>query len=283
MRIETVDNNISADDESVPAHVPNYDLKSVASAVQKYMLFEIHDGKDDTSNRSSVMTSVFLRIYSNIFCNSQKSDIYENQMYVRQNNVSVDQWTVKSSLNFTFENSYIVDVSGCLNKAFVTTNQTIKVRWLNINIAHYGHLEELQPKKCSVFLNRYNRRYCLVFRPLLNKSKTTYYLFRDVFYQESDRIMTSPLRKTWIEALELCRTVGDFLPFFRSREELEELLMLIRLSPYLPTIDGIFIGLFFNTRKVRMYTFLGLKLTNTEGEIKSIPIVRYGGGPLSLL
>ena len=89
--------------------------------------------------------------------------------------------------------------------------------------------------------------------------------------------MTSPLRKTWIEALELCRTVGGgggFLPFFRSREELEELLMLI---------DGIFIGLFLNTRKVRMYTFSGLKLTNTEDEIKSIPIVRYGGGPLSLL
>ena len=149
------------------------------------MLFEIHDDKDDTSNRSSVMTSVFLRIYSNIFCNSQKSDIYENQMYVRQNNVSVDQWTVKSSLNFTFENSYIVDVSGCLNKVFVTTNQTIKVRWLNINIAHYGHLEELQPKKCSVFLKKYIRGYCLVFRSLLNKSKMTYYLFRDVFFIRS--------------------------------------------------------------------------------------------------
>ena len=148
VRMETVDNNISADEESVPAHVPNYDLKSAASAVQKYMLFEIHDDKDDTSNRSSVMTNVFLRIYSNIFCNSQKSDIYENQMYVQQNNVSVDQWTVKSSLNFTFENNYIVHVSGCLNKVFVTTNQTIKVRWLNINSAHYGHLEELQPKKC---------------------------------------------------------------------------------------------------------------------------------------
>ena len=221
------------------------------------MLFEIHDDKDDTSNRSSVMTSVFLKIYSNIFCNSRKSDIYENQMYVRLNNVSVDQWTVKSSLNFTFENNYIVDVSGCLNKVFVTTNQTIKVRWLNINTADYGHLEELQPKECSVFLNRYTRRYCLVFRPLVNKSKITYYLFRDVFYQESDRIMTSPLRKTWIEALELCRTVGGFLPFFRSKEELEQLLMLIRLSPYLSTIDGIFIGLFFNTRKVRYIIFLG--------------------------
>ncbi len=48
---------------------------------------------------------------------------------------------------------------------------------------------------------------------------------------------------SWIGASNLCAGTGGSLPIFRSREELRNLLKLIKLSPYLPPLNSLFVGL----------------------------------------
>ena len=53
-------------------------------------------------------------------------------------------------------------------------------------------------------------------------------------------------RKTWIHASELCRSAGGTLPILRSKEELDELITLLKVGKGLAAVELIFIGLAFN-------------------------------------
>ena len=55
---------------------------------------------------------------------------------------------------------------------------------------------------------------------------------------------------TWKEAADLCKIFGGFLPWFDSRDSLHALLSLFRLSADFPVVEGIYIGLRFNTSEV---------------------------------
>ena len=57
----------------------------------------------------------------------------------------------------------------------------------------------------------------------------------------SDRFLSS-----WTQASELCKKAGAYLPYFTNREDLEELLAMLKLSQDMPPIEAIFIGLRFN-------------------------------------
>ena len=48
---------------------------------------------------------------------------------------------------------------------------------------------------------------------------------------------------SWQETSQLCREIGGFLPFFRSRDDLQEMLTLLKLSEDIPPLEAIFIGL----------------------------------------
>ena len=53
-------------------------------------------------------------------------------------------------------------------------------------------------------------------------------------------------RKTWEHASELCRSAGGTLPILRSKEELDELITLLKVGKGLAAVEFIFIGLAFN-------------------------------------
>ena len=55
---------------------------------------------------------------------------------------------------------------------------------------------------------------------------------------------------TWEEASSLCRLLGGHLPWFGSRESLNEILALLKLSQDIPTVEAIYIGLQFHQNKV---------------------------------
>ncbi len=50
---------------------------------------------------------------------------------------------------------------------------------------------------------------------------------------------------SWEEASDLCTAAGGFLPSFRSKEELTELLAAFKLSPFMPRTNALLIGLKF--------------------------------------
>ena len=56
-----------------------------------------------------------------------------------------------------------------------------------------------------------------------------YYIFNDT--------------RSWEGASQLCRETAGFLPYFTSREELAELVAMIKLSEDIPVIEAIYIGL----------------------------------------
>ena len=49
--------------------------------------------------------------------------------------------------------------------------------------------------------------------------------------------------RSWNDASTICRSVEGQLPLFRSKEEMNELMSLIKFSLYTPGLKAIFIGL----------------------------------------
>ena len=56
----------------------------------------------------------------------------------------------------------------------------------------------------------------------------------------------SSTKKSWMEASTLCRHAGGTLPVIRSKDELEELISLLKFGNGLPPIAFIFLGLQMN-------------------------------------
>ena len=49
--------------------------------------------------------------------------------------------------------------------------------------------------------------------------------------------------KSWNVAEKICSTLGGSLPYFTSREDLHDLINILKYTSYIPPMEGIFIGL----------------------------------------
>ena len=76
-----------------------------------------------------------------------------------------------------------------------------------------------------------------------------YTMFEFYFYQRGARDYWNPCwkpsttRKSWVEASFLCKMYGATLPILRSKDELDELITLLKHQTSIPPIDVLFIGL----------------------------------------
>ena len=52
---------------------------------------------------------------------------------------------------------------------------------------------------------------------------------------------------SWNEAAQLCKDTGGYLPYFTSRNELEQLIALMKFSKDIFPVEAIYIGLNLNT------------------------------------
>ena len=50
------------------------------------------------------------------------------------------------------------------------------------------------------------------------------------------------LLKSWNDAHKLCQSEGASLPILRSEQEMQELLASLKLSPYIPVMEGLFLS-----------------------------------------
>ena len=89
--------------------------------------------------------------------------------------------------------------------------------------------------------------FCLNYSNSINAFpfKTHYYI---AFYFHDERLKPEPvpwrkrIDKSWFQAAELCRSAGGTLPIIRSKDELNELINLIKCSKGLPPIELVYIG-----------------------------------------
>ena len=49
--------------------------------------------------------------------------------------------------------------------------------------------------------------------------------------------------RTWWEADNMCKSINGHLPMLRNRDELNELIALMKLSKFLPPVEFLYIGL----------------------------------------
>ena len=57
--------------------------------------------------------------------------------------------------------------------------------------------------------------------------------------------------KTWNQARNICTNIGANLPRFTSRDQLDGLLALLKLSDHVPLVEAMYIGLMYNSSEVR--------------------------------
>ena len=57
-------------------------------------------------------------------------------------------------------------------------------------------------------------------------------------------------KKSWNDASQLCKKIGGYLPYFTSRQDLEELFGVLMLSQDIPSIAYMYIGLKYNSNQV---------------------------------
>ena len=120
------------------------------------------------------------------------------------------------------------DVSLC-NKDLLPT--TIYTYCLNYTSAQKSYI---------FFWNiyRYHKKY-----EFYNMYSQLAYIQKTSDRRDHDMTNKKQVAKSWIEASDLCKSIGGFLPIIRNRDELDELITFIRSSEDMPPVEALYIGL----------------------------------------
>ena len=139
----------------------------------------------------------------------------------------------------------------------ITSEDKLEAFWINNRNSRYTDLNLLSVKKS----------YCLVSfkdQKLCNYSSYTedgyfmnkyYYLFENPYIKMTGGIVAKVYHKlwSWKEANHLCRDIGGHLPYFLSREELEELVDFLKNSPHILPYESLYTGMTINSKQKVKY------------------------------
>ena len=119
----------------------------------------------------------------------------------------------------------------------------LNIYWVLDNYADYDYFLKEDPEKCN---DHFVFSYPLCFNysnvgP--TKSEHYYVFFWNVYrlYDRKDRRRKA--LKSWLEANKLCTSINGYLPILRNKDELNELIALLRLSKLIPPVEYLYIGL----------------------------------------
>ena len=171
------------------------------------------------------------------------------------------------AITITLAQPIIDEISGKLN-----------IMWLHDNYKKYAkNSNSLWTESRKGYTNV--EKYSLEYKSCVNVSFINYshyfILYSNEFgYSGFDRLENPSGYISWREASELCRDIGGYLPYFTSREELDELLALLKLSPDIHPIEALYIGLTTNplvTRFARCHRLLYVSFYVTQKVTAVIP------------
>ena len=164
----------------------------------------------------------------------------------------------KTYVSLPGANMYLNKVE--LNKAIPGT-VPLTIVWINDNYNRYQHFTGSTFQKCSLTNKILNQMYCeKYFFPTKDAVEREYFLIRNYhhnFYHPKKFNFNAWSKKiNWEDASYLCGLLGGYLPWFESKDSLNELLSLIKLSNVIPTVEAIYIGLKFQENEVSEVFFL---------------------------
>lgn len=138
----------------------------------------------------------------------------------------------------------------------------VQITWLKDNYEDYVHIQKYDEnynmqekyfKRCNIkhmsleYFNEKKYSFCYNFSSSSDgEIARNYYVFFRQFYSVYGYDKIFPHNISWHEASKICEDVGGYLPILRSKKELEELLAMVKLSPFVPPVKGVFIGLAYN-------------------------------------
>ena len=118
------------------------------------------------------------------------------------------------------------------------TNMSMTVKWMLRQKTYVLNFDPV-PIKCKIFFN-YQSELCIRF---FIEKHTYYFVIGNISnYQK--------VTKSWNQAAKLCHKIGWYLPFFTSKDKLDEFISLLRYSPHVPPIEAIYVGVKNNVSKV---------------------------------
>ena len=138
----------------------------------------------------------------------------------------------------------------CTNDVNNTVNIPVKTVWIHDNYKKFSYYVNTRRRKC-IDVNYTSLYYseCLSFRSSNgshSRLNTKRYILFNMYLVHGKLLQYfrhhSPAY-SWEESSQLCREAGGILPFFTSRDDLQELLTLLKFSEDIPPLEAIFIGL----------------------------------------
>ena len=122
----------------------------------------------------------------------------------------------------------------------IPRTEPLTVVWMKDNYIRHKTFLELNSEKCFIKDKTW----------LCKKIKVNESAHYREYYVITQRIKFNYKLKSWEQAANICQLVGGHLPWFESRDSLDELMALFKLSRHFPTIEAIYIGLKHNTTEV---------------------------------
>lgn len=217
-----------------------------------------------TSTSMRMRISSLVMPYSSYFYerydSSSSRRIYE---FFQESHMSLDLTT-----EMEFKDNFIIPliVQGTvdnINLSFVKMQEEnhhiwrnrLEITWLENIFWQWQAYMTKQPSDGSseydVFTNPHFQYYLNFSCTLLNQ--TTYYLFvrepKNYKYDTSGRrYLPGYYLKSWNKASGLCSSFSASLPIILSRQELGQIQALIKLSPFIPPLESMFVGIKLNVR-----------------------------------
>ena len=123
---------------------------------------------------------------------------------------------------------------------------TLMAVWIHDNYQKYATLSDLKGEMCNVLsfdlclnFSLINVNYILLGRQISFYEIGANILWHNPTKQQKENIEGI----SWKQASRFCKDIGGHLPVFTSRDELDELLALIKLSQYVPPLIKIYVDL----------------------------------------
>ncbi len=152
--------------------------------------------------------------------------------------------------------SHVLSLQGILYFFSVRSNisNNLNLYWLQNSQKSDPKSFAAFPKKCQQAMHKQHICYCLCFS-ILNNTKHYLYLRGNIFFFSKKHHLKNFMLerkklsvqmdkielKSWVEASEICKSLGAQLPIFRSRDDFNEFTSLIKMSPFIPPVEAVFI------------------------------------------
>ena len=143
----------------------------------------------------------------------------------------------------------------------IPRSEPLTIVWINDNYNRYKHFMQSHLQRCSWDKNISKNFTChKLFISKEDEDHREYYLMGTLYFDGKYFVKK---QMTWEDANKMCRLIDGHLPWFGSRDRLNELMAFLKLSQYFPTLEAIYIGLRFHENDVSKYLYSYLLYHNT--------------------